>query len=537
MGNLLSTSTEQQLRPYNRLSNEGIVFNLDLSRRSDLGVRRDDNNTGLVLTQEEVDERRAWEESKSDIQMGLDRVNLLKPGEKNTEDLLRLQVAAPVLHTDPSRVSTRSAIAEAQANRSRPPQLSAWENFEQLVASFVIPNDKLRLEGASRVKAGKKVMLSFDDDHPLTDEIGEQLYLGRTAMASLAQARLIGSMVDGNKGLVANPDFWLSSERQEIVVVGETKSTHNLPLPMAAGDVVQQYNDEFANRSANPSEDQIRVWSHVGHPLSQLIGYMILNRCRFGLLTSATRTYFVRILENQHREDVVFVSNAWFIGQRSYLRAIAAFYHLASNDTSPRLGRQNRRGWAIATPPGMKQARSRKRPRDGEDPGRAYTRSRGRLGDDGAMGEPRSGGSQANAEMVLANPVGSSPIESVQFDEIDLTSPLGYGKQGTSFRAQWREETVAVKIFDATKPGGQEAFDKELTAYTHLRDAWGELVPFPKFVSSAFEFVFWGCRWRIHLRFMPKAKTGQMSWICLRKSIVSVILMYGQGRGAMTGGI
>ena len=73
---------------------------------------------------------------------------------------------------------------------------------------------------------------------------------------------------------------------------------------MAAADLVQQYNDAFENRIPDPSADQIRAWSHVGHPMSQLIAYMLLNRCRFGLLTSATRTYFVRILEREQGDDI-----------------------------------------------------------------------------------------------------------------------------------------------------------------------------------------------------------------------------------------
>lgn len=101
---------------------------------------------------------------------------------------------------------------------------------------------------------------------------------------------LIGKMKAGNQGLVAHPDFWLSDDAEGIIVVGETKSTHNLPLPMLAADIVQQCNDAFSNRNADPSIDQIRAWSHVGHPLSQLIGYMILNCYHFGMLTCAICT-------------------------------------------------------------------------------------------------------------------------------------------------------------------------------------------------------------------------------------------------------
>ena len=47
-------------------------------------------------------------------------------------------------------------------------------------------------------------------------------------------------MFDGSRGIVANPDFWLANERQELVVVGEVKSTHDLPLPMTEADLVLQ---------------------------------------------------------------------------------------------------------------------------------------------------------------------------------------------------------------------------------------------------------------------------------------------------------
>ena len=497
------------LRQYNTLSNAGVVFNLDLSRRSDLGVRTDDNNRRLVLTEDEVNERRAWSECKRTFSDAIANVDLMNPRGKNTEDLLGLQVAAPVLHADPSQVSNRSAIGEARANRWYPPEISAWANFEELVTNFVIPEDKVHLEGRSRRLAGRYVSVSFLDNSPLTDEIGEQFYLGLTAIASLVEARLICSMVDGSNGLVANPDFWLANERQELVVVGEVKSTHNLPLPMTAADLVQQYNDALANRERDdPSKDQVRAWSHVGHPISQLIGYMVLNRCRFGLLTSATRTYFVHI-QRQCRGDCVFVSNAWFIGQRSYLRAFAAFYHLASNDTSSKLSRGGLKDkWETETPPQIEEARDRKRTRVDDDSGRARARRRGLLGEDGPMKGPSSDGSRANADMGVVNPIESIPIERVQFDEIELTSPLGYGKQGTSFQAQWRGQTVAVKIFDATKPGGEEGFDNEIAAYTHLRDAWGKLVPFPKFISFAFGVRFLG----MQMAYPPPADARSQDW-------------------------
>ena len=194
-----------------------------------------------------------------------------------------------------------------------------------------------------------------------------------TAMLGLKKAGLIGGFVEGNRGLVSNPDFWISNQNGKLVIVGEAKSTQNLPLPMDAREVVRQYNDAFASTDQDPTEAQVRAWSHVGHPVSQLVGYMILNRCRYGMLTSATRTYFVHIDTQHDGEYTVLISNAWYIGQPGYLRVIATMYGLACSDNKPPLTNQNRRGWMRTTPPGMKESRSKKRASEGGDPGEKET--------------------------------------------------------------------------------------------------------------------------------------------------------------------
>ena len=65
MGQLFSS--QLILREFNTLSNNGVVFDLDLSMRSDLGVRQD--STGVVvLTKDEVMERQRWKDNKKQIQ-------------------------------------------------------------------------------------------------------------------------------------------------------------------------------------------------------------------------------------------------------------------------------------------------------------------------------------------------------------------------------------------------------------------------------------------------------------------------------------
>ena len=345
-------------------------------------------------------------------------------------------------------------------------------------------------------RAWRDLSKSFDEAKPVADEINEQIYLHDRVMIGLQWAGLIGEFVNGNRGLVGNPDFWVQrgQDRSSFAIVGETKSTHNLPIPMESRDIVNQYNEAIASSTGDPTPAQIRAWSHVGHPISQIIGYMILNRCRYGMLTSATRTYFLQI-KNIDDTDVVNISDAWFIGQPGYLRAISAMYNLSLNDNQPRLSTRRQRGWKVSTPPSMNMARSRKRARDGDDPGRPLTRSATQQGRQRAA----SGDSENPATTSPMPSLGFGRIDVVDFEDIDIRDPIGYGKRGTSFSALWRKEVqVAVKVFDATKPGGQDAFEKEIKAYLHLEDVWGELVPQPHFVSFAYGAWFLGMQMARH---------------------------------------
>ena len=490
---LVWSKTERVLREYNELSNNGVMYDLDLSKRPDLGVREDEQHNKLVLTNDEVRERERALEIKEEINWKLRRFSFLNRRGKQIEDFLRLQVAFPVLHPDPKRASARSSIAEARADRWYPPSLSSWKNLPTLVENF---HSDATLEGRSRSFASRAVEDSFTNMDELVNESNEQGYLRVTAMLGLKKAGLIGGFVEGNRGLVSNPDFWISNQNGKLVIVGEAKSTQNLPLPMDAREVVRQYNDAFASTDQDPTEAQVRAWSHVGHPVSQLVGYMILNRCRYGMLTSATRTYFVHIDTQHDGEDTVLISNAWYIGQPGYLRVIATMYELACSDNKPPLTTQNRRGWMRTTPPRMKESRSKKRAREGGDPGRRMrTRSRDRQGGESSLLGPGTGTGHAMQEAKYersTTTVEFGTIESVDFDEVELRDPIGYGKCGTSFAAIWRDELVAIKVFDSTKPGGQEAFNKEIAAYIHLQGVWGDLVPRPRFVSSAFGARFLG---------------------------------------------
>jgi hypothetical protein len=116
----------------------------------------------------------------------------------------------------------------------------------------------------------------FFDLASLGTEIGEELHLNSFVLAPLEEAGLIGDVVIGSKYCHGEPDFSIwggHSSRTSLKIVGESKSTHNMPLPMKAQEVGRQYNDARADvdqLSEESSDRQRRPlgWSHVGHPVS-----------------------------------------------------------------------------------------------------------------------------------------------------------------------------------------------------------------------------------------------------------------------------
>jgi hypothetical protein len=69
-------------------------------------------------------------------------------------------------------------------------------------------------------------------------------------------------------------------------------------------------------------------------------------------------------------------------------------------------------------------------------------------------------------------------------DNIEIKEMIGYGKNGTVFKALWAGQEIALKQFDLSK-GGKPRFQSEATAYSKLQKAWGTLVPRPLFLSES----------------------------------------------------
>jgi hypothetical protein len=104
------------------------------------------------------------------------------------------------------------------------------------------------------------------------------------------------------------------TDSNNIGLVVEFKSTHNLPMPMTDAAVVEAYNAAYTAVMIQQS-GRTPAWSRVCHPIGQLLGYMVENGRRYGVLSSATRAYFLWI-EGDGESAKVRISTPWFVGER-----------------------------------------------------------------------------------------------------------------------------------------------------------------------------------------------------------------------------
>jgi hypothetical protein len=226
-------------------------------------------------------------------------------------------------------------------------------------------------------------------------------------------------------------------------VVCQARSTHNLRLPCHAEQVVAMY-------QAGYDDNDHQGWTNVCHPLAELLHHMVDQKCRYGALTSATRTYFVRIAMPPAADDtalspIVEVSDAWYVGQRDYIKAWAYAHH---QGCSANVNHESSVRWEA-----FGSCRTKKPTRR----------------------------EQENARASLQH---AALLENVSYEDITIVSSLGEGRNGTTFKARWKGIDVAMKQYDLDK-GGEENFLSELSAYAKLRDVWGMLVPKPLFLSEA----------------------------------------------------
>jgi hypothetical protein len=77
------------------------------------------------------------------------------------------------------------------------------------------------------------------------NERSEEDYLVEHVLDPLHDAGLLGPIQLGSRGTQGDDDFNIygAADLQDIKITGESKSTHNLPLPMTAVEVANTYNN------------------------------------------------------------------------------------------------------------------------------------------------------------------------------------------------------------------------------------------------------------------------------------------------------
>jgi hypothetical protein len=307
---------------YDHETNNGRVFDTNLNELGDLPVKH--------LTATEVDERNNWRNKMERIYAHYDD-NDTGPAPQVTTTELLLQQRVMVPNLGSVSVSSRSQFKEARRGRRYPQTISAWVDFKQLVEAFQPKHFDIF-----------QFSMTITDPSPLmtlSDEKEEEGYMLFVLKKSLMMAGLLGEIT--SRGGLGKPDAITLKKDVEIAapadirLVIEFKSTHNLPIPMTDADVVVAYNAAY-EKDINQQSGRSPAWSRVCHPIGQLLGYMVENGRRYGVLSSATRAYFLWI-EGDGQVAQVRISTPWFVGEPNFLRAWAFVHSMACQQSVPLL--------------------------------------------------------------------------------------------------------------------------------------------------------------------------------------------------------
>jgi hypothetical protein len=295
-------------------TNNGAVLNQDRSMEIE--------TSRLCLTREEINERTAWNDVRQNLRANY--ATMTKPQLTTVAQVLNHRVPPPSMGID---VASQRTAANGQRNRHYFPQLHQWAGFEIAVAAFEVdPDTKLEYEIATPLIN----FFFYQNQNRMIDEEDEIRYLSSAiALVEALGVHLLDRTEAAVFGDMDRALSYIHADQQRFIAPVEAKSTQNLLLPVEAVEVANSYNNGYATMLNNSVRS--REWCHVCHPLAQLFRKMKNNRIRFGVLTCATRTYFIYVQDTRptDRRPVVCVSKAHLVREINYLRAWAYFADLA----------------------------------------------------------------------------------------------------------------------------------------------------------------------------------------------------------------
>ena len=456
---------------FDSLTNDGYLFDVD--RSSDEVPQR-------ALTIEEKKERKAWKKLLGQLRnhYASDEAGD-PPNVETTEDLMNVRFLPPRLE-DTDNVTSRTGDKELRARLyPKPAQVEPWDDFQDRVRNYSPPDIPLRKPNQYGSLFLETLLDSSDNDSKsYNSERGEERYLLQFLDSTLVKSKIVTRIdrEDEARGIHGKPDFtvWVKSPKKgnQLVLIGESKSTHNLLLPMNKEDVVLKYRMAY-QAVIQDGQERTTEWNHIAHPFAQLLSYMVDNKKRYGALTCATRTYFV-CLDGNKEDMKVKISDPYFTGESTYLRAWSCIISLGTAQQPKfvictewiRTNNNNN-----PTPDGTDTCAGNGRKRQPKIDRRNKQRKRRRSEQSGETVSPKC-------------KHGALSLTHVPFQDLKLGAMIGHGRNGSVFQAQWQNQTIALKPFDLGK-GGYEPYHKELAAYARLQDAWGRLTPEPLFVTES----------------------------------------------------
>jgi predicted Ser/Thr protein kinase len=422
-----------------------------------------------------------------------------------------------------------------------PQAIHSWNTFREGAEGFTLDDGSLIMEApierifyTSLTNAGTESC----------DEADEQYVLLQILDQTLRKAGIVNSMKKRTRNH-GKMDFCVMKDKDNISIVCECKSTHNLLLPMTADECTATYNHAYAHGVRHGIRSI--EWSNVAHPIGQLLRYMVDIQHRLGALTSGTRTYFVKIQGPDDTSVSAYATRVQGLGGTTYQvsnntpgkklkvndAVISSFGQkdrrndVSSSTTDNSQGKvladcnvdsdltvyisdawfvgeanylrawaymntlhettvqpwKNPTSWIKSTNEegGSTPNQWPKMPSDINSSVKSSSPSDVRHSDDDYSG----GSAVKGCNMVYNNPMYQNALEHVPIDEIKILDVVGEGRNGVCYKVKWKGVECAMKQFDIGRDG-DFSFKREIQAYMLLQKAWGILVPQPMFISETF---------------------------------------------------